>query len=206
MVLVKILYDKKEVIEAERFAHGLGVHVVIYVKDEIIMGEYKDGTWKGEESNGIYFLIFELLKSIAFLLSKGDKKYLIENDNKELILTTIKEYNFNVRNIDLAIYCDLGGMYTKYIFELDDEKDELIIHYKDEIIINDRIAYKAKNVKVPFKPFIKDIFNIYLDEFLEMHKMFWSVESYQMFIDLINDIKRLYKERYGEELEFEIPE
>ena len=79
MELVKILYDKKKVIEAESFAHGLGVHVVMYVKDEIIMGKYYGegktifdddgrvlelrpaGVWYGEESNGIY-TFFRVIK------------------------------------------------------------------------------------------------------------------------------------------------
>ena len=185
---------KKKVIEAESFAHGLGVHVVMYVKDEIIMGKYYGegktifdddgrvlesrpaGVWYGEESNGIYLLFSELLKSIAFLLSKGDEKYLIHGNNKEehkeMMLRKIKRFNFNVKNIDLAIYCTLGAMYSTYIFELDDEKDELIIHY------HNILTKKCGEVRVPFKPFIKEVFNKYIDEFLEIKKMYGSKKSY----------------------------
>ena len=220
MELIKIIYDKKiwiQYYEEELMLPNLpengvwsaeGLPIVIYVKDETIMGKFGrlgDNSilaWIGSDCH-LYLLFSELLESIAFLLSKGDEKYLIHGNNKEehkeMILRKIKRFNFNVKNIDLAIYCTLGAMYSRYIFELDDERDELIIHYYNSLM------EKCGEVRVPFKPFIKEVFNKYIDEFLEIKKMYGSKESYQMLINLINDIKRFYKERYGEELEFKIP-
>ena len=40
----------------------------------------------------------------------------------------------NVKNIDLAYYTKLGFGYNVYIFELDKNKDELVIHYYNELL------------------------------------------------------------------------
>ncbi|EHP88119.1 hypothetical protein [Methanotorris formicicus] len=104
----------------------------------------------------------------------------------------------------MACWASLHFPFNRYVFELDKDKDELVIHYyNDPLSYTDCEEYKGKDsgiIRVPLKEFTKEIVKL-AEDYLELLKNSEIPEEYDWRDDLqeyINDVKKYYKERYGE--------
>jgi hypothetical protein len=211
MKLVELKYDKnkhKENIIKYNGFHGEffePLKVIFRVKGELLGGgclKVYGGVY-GYDLFNPYSFFQEMLKGLAFLLDEG------RHTRRSYYRKDVEQHGpiDQIKNPDLAYYAyDLGFMYNDYTLELDKEKDELIIHYyNDPLSYTDCEEYKGKDsgsIRVPLKEFTKEIVKL-AEEYIDLLKS-TNVEEIDHDIkfleNLLTDVKKYYKERYGEEL------
>ncbi len=202
MVLVELIYDKEKLREIIKKTKMLDeeIDVIFKVNEELLGGGCLGGVY-GDEC-GLYGFFESILIGLAFLLDEG------KSTREPYYRKNVEEFGHisQIKNPDLAYYTSLHFMYNKYTFELDKDKDELIIHYyNDPLSYTDCEEYKGKDsgiVRVPLKEFTKEIVKL-AEDYLGFVRNLEILERYDWRDDLkgyINDVKKYYKERYGEEL------
>jgi len=108
-----------------------------------------------------------------------------------------KSHNFpnDIKNLDLSYFIPNPFEYTSYILELDYNIDELIIYYYRESSLT------WKHVKVPLKEFTKEFVKL-AEDYIEFIKTLDcnNKDRIRILEKYLSDVKKYYKERYGEEL------
>jgi len=203
MSLVELIYDKEE--HKKRIKEdGLGsygnIETIFKVNGKLLGG----AVWT-EEYNvegdvcDLYGFFQDILIGLAFLLDEG------KSTRRDYYREDVEKFGpiDQIKNPDLAYYTDLFFPFNRYVFELDKDKDELIIHYRNDMYLYKDRAGKTGMVRVPLKEFTKEIVKL-AEDYLELLKNSEIPENDKDWIknleEYIKDVKKYYKERYGEEL------
>jgi hypothetical protein len=205
--LVELIYDKEE--HKKRIKDGMGypygnIGTIFKVNGELLGGgclKVRGGVYRNECD--LYGFFGDILTGLAFLLDEG------KSTRRDYYRTDVEQRGpiDQIKNPDLAYYTDLFFPFNRYVFELDKDKDELIIHYyNDPLSYTDCEEYKNKDsgiVRVPLKDFTKEIVKL-AEDYLKLLRNSEIPENYKYCIkalgDNIKDVKKYYKERHGEEL------
>jgi len=208
MALVELIYDKEKYREKIKRTLAAEIETIFKINGELLGGSClkSEGGVYGDDCD-LYGFFEEMLTLLPYLLSEG-KYYRFSKNSQNFNLKEVKSWIDinNVKNPNLACWMTLHFQFNTYIFELDKDKDELIIHYyNDPLSYTDCEEYKNKDsgiVRVPLKEFTKEIVKL-AEDYLELVKNSEIPEEYDWRDDLqeyIKDVKKYYKERYGEEL------
>ena len=203
MSLVELIYDKEE--HKKRIKDGMGypygnIETIFKVNGELLgaIVWVEEGKIEGDECD-LYGFFGDILTGLAFLLDEG------KSTRRDYYREDVEKFGpiDQIKNPDLAYYTDLFFPFNRYVFELDKDKDELIIHYRNDMYLYKDRAGKTGMVRVPLKEFTKEIVKL-AEGYLELLKNSEIPENYKYCIksleDNIKDVKKYYKERYGEEL------
>ncbi len=206
MKLIELIYDKEKYREKIKENIVSEIETIFKVNGMLLGGGClkSEGGIYGDDCD-LYGFFQDILEGLAFLLDEG--KHTRELYYRKNVEHIVGWNRFKVKNFDLAYGTSLFFRYNDYIFELDKDKDELIIHYRnDPLSYTDCEKYKGKErgiVRVPLKDFTKEIVKL-AEEYLELLRNSEIPEGYDFYIDdlqeYLNDVKKYYKERYGEEL------
>ena len=194
---VELIYDKKMYLK-----NPDKIDTLFKINDRILGGIVKieEGKIEGDDCN-LYGFFQDILVGLVYLLSNGkSKKYV--SMSKEEIKEIAKLYGFTIKNIDMAYITSLSFPFNKYIFEFDEDDDELIIHYYNDMYIYKDYLGEKGVIKIPMKEFVKNIVKLaesYIN-FIKKHNDIWKEYEIDFLEDRLKDVKKYYKERYGEEL------
>ena len=212
MSLVELIYDKEE--HKKRIKDGMGypygnIETIFKVNGELLgaIVWVEEGKIEGDECD-LYGFFEEMLTLLPYLLSEG-KYYRFSKNSQNFNLKEVKSWIDinNVKNPNLVCWMTLHFQFNTHIFELDKDKEELIIHYyNDPLSYTDCEEYKNKDsgiVRVPLKEFTKEIVKLAKD-YIKLVKNLEVLDMYEGWIKNLEkylaDVKKYYKERYGEEL------
>jgi len=206
MSLVELIYDKEKLKEMIKKTKILDeeIDVIFKVNGELLGGgclKVRGGVY-GDECD-LYGFFQDILIGLAFLLDEG------KSTRRDYYREDVEKFGpiDRIKNPDLAYLTPLFFHFNRYVFELDKDKDELIIHYyNDPLSYTDCEEYKNKDsgiVRVPLKEFTKEIVKLAKD-YIKLVKNLEVLDMYEGWIKNLEkylaDVKKYYKERYGEEL------
>ncbi|WP_292461174.1 hypothetical protein [Methanothermococcus sp.] len=194
---IELIYNK------EKYLKNPDKIDTLFKIDNNILGgivKVEEGKIEGDDCN-LYGFFQDILIGIAYLLSFGKSdKYM--SISKEEIKEIAKIYGFPIKNIDMAYTSSLSFPFNKYIFEFNKNSDEMIIYYYNDMYIYDNHLGKKGIIKIPMKEFVKNIIKLAEDyiNFIKKHNNIWKEYEINFLEDRLRDVKKYYKERYGEEL------
>ncbi|WP_421078466.1 hypothetical protein Mjas_03960 [Methanothermococcus sp. Ax23] len=209
MSLVELIYDKEEHkkrIKEDGLGYPGGVIKTIFKVNGELLGAIvwvEEGKIEGDECD-LYGFFEEMLTLLPYLLSEG-KYYRFSKNSQNFNLKEVKSWIDinNVKNPNLACWVSLHFQFNIYIFELDKDKDELIIHYRNDMYLYKDRAGKEGIVRVPLKDFTKEIVKL-AEDYLKLLRNSEIPENDKDWIKNLEkylaDFKKYYEERYGEEL------
>ena len=194
---IELIYDKKMYLKSPD-----KIDTLFKINDKILGGivNIEEGKIEGDDCD-LYGFFQDILIGLAYLLSNGkSKKYM--SISKEEIKEIAKLYGFTIKNIDMAYITSLSFPFNMYIFEFDEDGDELIIHYYNDMYIYKNYLGKKGVIKISMKEFVKNILKLaesYIN-FIKKHNNIGKEYEINFLEDRLNDVKKYYKERYEEEL------
>ena len=211
MSLVELIYDKEKLKETIKKTKILDeeINVIFKVNGELLgaIVWVEKGKIEGDVCD-LYGFFQDILIGLAFLLDEG------KSTRRDYYRIKVEKFGpiDRIKNPDLAYLTPLFFHFNRYVFELDKDKDELIIHYyNDPLSYTDCEEYKNKDsgiVRVPLKEFTKEIVKLAKD-YLELVKNSEIPEEYdwrddlQEYIkDVKNTIKRDMERNYNQKLIF----
>jgi len=209
MSLVELIYDKEEHkkrIKEDGLGYPGGVIKTIFKVNGELLGAIvwvEEGKIEGDECD-LYGFFEEMLTLLPYLLSEG-KYYRFSKNSQNFNLKEVKSWIDinNVKNPNVACWMTLHFQFNTYIFELDKDKDELIIHYRNDMYLYKDRAGKTGMVRVPLKEFTKEIVKL-AEDYIKLVKNLEVLDMYEGWIKNLEkylaDVKKYYKERYSEEL------
>ena len=209
MALVELIYDKEKYREKIKRTLAAEIETIFKINGELLGGGClkPEGGVYGDDCD-LYGFFEEILTLLPYLLSEG-KYYRFSKNSQNFNLKEVKSWIDinNVKNPNLVCWMTLHFQFNTHIFELDKDKEELIIHYyNDPLSYTDCEEYKNKDsgiVRVPLKEFTKEIVKLAKD-YIKLVKNLEVLDMYEGWIKNLEkylaDVKKYYKERYGEEL------
>ena len=202
MSLVELIYDKEKLKEMIKKTKILDeeINVIFKVNGELLgaIVWVEKGKIEGDVCD-LYGFFQDILIGLAFLLDEG------KSTRRDYYRIKVEKFGpiDRIKNPDLAYLTPLFFHFNRYVFELDKDKDELIIHYRNDMYLYEDRAGKTGMVRVPLKEFTKEIVKLAKD-YIKLVKNLEVLDMYEGWIKNLEkylaDVKKYYKERYGEEL------
>ena len=202
MSLVELIYDKEKLKETIKKTKILDeeINVIFKVNGELLgaIVWVEKGKIEGDVCD-LYGFFQDILIGLAFLLDEG------KSTRRDYYRIKVEKFGpiDRIKNPDLAYLTPLFFHFNRYVFELDKDKDELIIHYRNDMYLYKDRAGKTGMVRVPLKEFTKEIVKLAKD-YIKLVKNLEVLDMYEGWIKNLEkylaDVKKYYKERYGEEL------
>ena len=202
MSLVELIYDKEKLKEMIKKTKILDeeINVIFKVNGELLgaIVWVEKGKIEGDVCD-LYGFFQDILIGLAFLLDEG------KSTRRDYYRIKVEKFGpiDRIKNPDLAYLTPLFFHFNRYVFELDKDKDELIIHYRNDMYLYKDRAGKTGMVRVPLKEFTKEIVKLAKD-YIKLVKNLEVLDMYEGWIKNLEkylaDVKKYYKERYGEEL------
>ena len=202
MSLVELIYDKEKLKETIKKTKILDeeINVIFKVNGELLgaIVWVEKGKIEGDVCD-LYGFFQDILIGLAFLLDEG------KSTRRDYYRIKVEKFGpiDRIKNPDLAYLTPLFFHFNRYVFELDKDKDELIIHYRNDMYLYKDRAGKTGMVRVPLKEFTKEIVKL-AEDYIKLVKNLEVLDMYEGWIKNLEkylaDVKKYYKERYGEEL------
>jgi len=198
--MIELIYNKDKYKTIQNETLSKEIEVTFWVKDNLLGGGClkKKGGVYGDNCD-LYGFFQELLLATLFLLSKGKNQRFTWVNTKK-IKKNAKDRGFTVG--DIVYWTTLFFSFNEYFFELDEDRDEVVIYYyNDPLFYTDCEEFKGKernSIRLPLKEFTEEIMKL-AKEYLRVLEM--PVAQKSGFIDslkeYLNEVEKYYREKYG---------